>query len=1018
MSESIFFNSSDKEFCKSNILLKIDSIYDELCNTNGLKIVFLHTRNKDFSDLNLKEFAEDMDYLDFKTDIEFIKRDKTYNFINNNVINYLKTIDFSNYIKVFNKEIKRNRKNNSFSVKTYNEYKFYAGFDTEFISDIQYNARLNEIDDLNLEKTNLLNQNDKVLSYQMSLQLTDELFLNTLILNVEVGTEFNYNLVIRDTLVENLQIISDFRVNTDLFNVTLAGHKNIVDFSKVKDFVSLKIVKNSNAQLPKRLNGLICIRNCFCTTKQINLYFIDKHRHYRKTGSLHLRDSLLLNEPQSLKKLGESLDFNKLEIGNNIEKMDVFKTDNINAYIMYALQDSNIVVNFLYNYYNKGLGEKEVVPITIGSEGAKYTKKFLMETYGLTEDGFDKRFRGIDTITIENGSKKIKIKKYNDKLDDIFHSYSNHYYGGRNQTFVHGLLKGRFYDIDGSKFYPIMASIIPNIDFFDITSLATGEVKDDSFNWKDEEVGYAYVDFEYVAPQQFLTCITQATRHTGEDNGLIYTRKGKDVFTTITEIKSAYKLGCKIKIKAGIIFGVIKEEDKTKDYPLELLFKKLTEERNKYKKGTPENKFWKLVANSISGKFGQGLRHKKVYSYNADEMSETPQSKITSAPYIVELTSLGRTIITEVMNVFIIEGYRVINVVTDGFMVQSPNNKEITTEEINIIVNKYVLDDRFPSLYKWQQALIRLGEPNFLEIKHSGTELLSIKTRVTALLNFEDEELSQLSCTGYILPPQWTNFNKNEKIKEFIQLVITRKNRVKVKGKKLVNARDLRKNKGDSAKMVDKHISFNFDFKSKVIEQKEENNYITYITTSWETIEDFRAEKRFRERNKDIQIIDIKGDIKMSLLEELRGYNFKRIDKKNEYNELIEKFVITIAKTKIFYVPGLVNELDYESVKTLLSIKNINVRFNKREYGKLKLSKKIADNLDSIKSTMLRQVNSIFDEEEIKFNIIESNVNALKYANLFVKEDSKKEKKKKEKLKEKVQVEIAKEELEKVKYKS
>ena len=82
--------------------------------------------------------------------------------------------------------------------------------------------------------------------------------------------------------------------------------------------------------------------------------------------------------------------------------------------------------------------------------------------------------------------------------------------------------------------------------------------------------------------------------------------------------------------------------------------------------------------------------------------------------------------------------------------------------------------------------------------------------------------------------------------------------------------------------MVDKHISFNFDFKSKVIDQIDENNYLTYITTTWETIEDFRAEKRFRERNKDIQIIDIKGDIKMSLLEELRGYNFKRIDNKNE----------------------------------------------------------------------------------------------------------------------------------------
>ena len=78
-----------------------------------------------------------------------------------------------------------------------------------------------------------------------------------------------------------------------------------------------------------------------------------------------------------------------------------------------------------------------------------------METYGLTEDGFDKRFRGIDTITVENGSKKIKIKKYNDKLDDIFHSYSNHYYGGRNQTFVHGLLRVNFTILTVASFIPL-----------------------------------------------------------------------------------------------------------------------------------------------------------------------------------------------------------------------------------------------------------------------------------------------------------------------------------------------------------------------------------------------------------------------------------------------------------------------------------------------------------------------------------------------------------------------------------
>ena len=1015
MSESIFFNSSDKEFCKSNILLKIDSIYDELCNTNGLKIVFLHTRNNNFSDLNLKEFAEDMDYLDFKSDIEFIKRDKTYNFINNNAINYLKTIDFSNYIKVFNKEIKRNRKNNSFSVKTYNEYKFYAGFDTEFISDIQYNARLNEIDDLNLEKTNLFNQNDKVLSYQMSLQLTDELFLNTLILNTEAGNEFNYNLVIRDTLVENLQIISDFRVNTDLFNVTLIAHKNIVDFSKVRNFVTLNIIKDNNAQLPARLKGLISIRNCFVTTIPLNLYYIDKYRHYKKVGSVHLRDSLLLDEPQSLKKLGKNLGFYKLEIGDNIEEMEQFRKDNINAFIMYAMQDSCIVVNFLYNYYKQNLENK--VPVTIGGEGAKYTRDFLIKEYMLNEDEFDKVFRGLDTVTVVNGNKITKTKRYNNMLEDIFNTYSKNYYGGRNQTFTHGYLKGQFFDIDGSKFYPVMASVIPIIDFTNFNYLPAGEVTESTFNWTDEEIGYAYINFEYTAEQELLTCITQATKFTGEDNGLLYTRKGKKVFTTLTEIKSAYKLGCKINIITGVKFGTM-DIGEAKKYPLATLFKKLTEERNKYPKGSPQNKFWKLVANSITGKFGQGLKHKRVYNYYSSEMSETPQSRITSAPYIVELTSLGRTIITEVMNIFILEGYRLINVVTDGFLVQSPNNKTVTDEEINSLIDKYIQDKRFPTLQRWKLALDRLGEAKTLEIKHSGTELLSIKTRVTALLNQESEELSQFSCTGYILPPAWTNYSKNEQIKEFIQLVITRPSRIKIKGKKLVNARALRESKSSSAKMVDKDINFNYDFKCKVVRQAVENNYITYTTTTWDTLEEFRKEKRYREKNKDIQIINLEGDLKMSLLEELRGYNFKKIDKKNEFNELVEKFIIMLSKTKLFYIAGLTNELDYEAVKTLLSIKNIELKMDKRTFGKLKVSKKVMDNIDNLKNTLLRQANSIFAEEEIKFSIFEADTKVLKYANLFVKEDTKKEKKKKEKLKEKVQVEIAQEELQKVKYKS
>lgn len=1011
--KSIFFNADDDEFCKRNLLLAVDSIVKD-DRTIGTRIVFLHTRNNEFNDSKFKIYAEEKEYLKYKNILVDTRQDEFYFYENEKAIKHLKCVDTKDKIRVYKKIKKTKKRNNSFSVKEYNEYKFFAGFDTEYISNITYNARLNQIEDLEIEKINILKNDDKILSYQLSLQINDELFLNTVIFPYMTGVQLHYNDVIKDTLVNNLYLITNnYKKYHDKFNVFLIAHKNLVDFSKINDFVTLDIIKNNKSKLPKRMDGLKSIRNCFSTVKPFVLGDYN-NRNFKAVGNIHLRDSLLLDNPQSLRKLGDSLNFKKVEIGDNIEQMENFKNENINAFLIYAMQDSCIVVNFLYNLYKHYLDDGKSVPLTIGGAGATFTRNILKKIYNLSDEEFDKVFRGLNTYKTKG---KGKTLEYNDMLDDIFHSFSRHYYGGRNQTFIHGRLRGNFYDIDGSKFYPVMASIIPLIDFNKIIHLPAGEVKEDSFDWKNEEVGYAYINFEFTAPQKYLTCITQATKQGNENYGLIYTRKGKNVFTTLSEIKSAYKLGCKITILNGMKFGTVDIAD-DKKYPLALLFKELAEERNKYPKGTAGNKFWKLVMNSITGKFGQGLRHKRVYDYNSTEMDEIPHSRITSAPYVIEITSLARTIITECMNIFISEGYKVINVVTDGFMVQTPENKKITDEEINNIIKKHINDDMFPSLYKWSKALDKLGEKNFLELKHCGTELLSVKTRVTALLNLENENMSQFSCTGYITPPEWSNYTLNEKIKAFIQVVISRKERIKIKGKKLVNARDLRNGSGTSARMVDKQISFNFDFKSKVVKQREENNYITYITTSWEDVEEFRKEKRYREKNKDIQIIDSIGDLKMSLLEELRTYKFRNIDKKNEYKDLVEKFLIMVSKTKLFYLIGINKELDYTVVKGLLSIKDIDLKIDKRAFGKLKLQKIVKDNLDNLKNTLLRQMNDIFSEENIKFGLLNTENNNLKYLNVFFEEENKKVEKKKEKLKEKIEIHIAEEELKEIKFKS
>lgn len=980
-----FFNSADDVFCKSNILINCEhlNVYNKSTRKNEIKcfkLDFLHTSKAEFSDVVLKNEALKQDYLKIKDYIGIYNEDFIV-FKNYNLIDYLKTIDTSNYIKVYNntKTIKNNTTIN------YNEYKFFTGFDTEYKSNLIYEARSNESEKLKIEKELLLQEkkNDKIISYQVSFMISDDLYINSIIF-VELGFELNFDKVFTSTIISTLEyLFTDYKKDNDIFNTYIIAHKNIVDFTKVQGMVT-PANYNPSEELPKKYaDKLLVIRSCFETLKPIPVMYYNKtNRHYKNVGFVHYRDSLLLDNPQSLAYLGESLNFKKLEIGENIEHMEEFVTLEKNAFIMYACQDANIVVNFLYSMYSNALEENGTnVPLTIAGYSAKIGQDFLKQRYNLKNDiQFNSFFRGIETI--KDG--KMKHSFIRTSLKRHFDSMSINYYGGRNETFLHGYLKGRFYDIDGSKFYPTMAGTLPLIDFTkDPEILEQGFVTTKTLNFDKEELGYAFVNFDYSnVDEKFLTCIPIKAIRGNDDKGLIYCRKGTEVFATLDEIKSAVSMGAKVYILNGVKFHTIGTCN-VEEYPFLELFKYFAEQRNKYPKKSQMNKLWKLIANSFTGKLGQGIKGKRIYDFTGDDMNEIPQSRVSSPVYITCLTALGRVIITEIMNIFIIEGWELINVVTDGFLARSPENKIFSNSDINNIVLKYVGDTRFKTLKRWLKTVEALGEKNCLEIKHEGSILLALKTRMCSLLNTENMELSQFATTGFTNPPQWSDYNINEQIEAFNDLVINRTKRFKLYNKKLVTSKDVRRGKYLVGRMVEKEISFNYDYKRKPKNVSMENGYICIKTEAWETIDAFFEEKYYRERNKDVQITNLKGDNNMDVLEKLRSYQFRNVSKKNELEDLTEKFFIALAKTKIFTIVGVGKELDYTLLYRLLKLKGIILHTDETAFKKLKLQKFIKDNLETMKYEMLELANRIFEEEKLRFSFAGAENNLIKFYEVF-----------------------------------
>ena len=174
------------------------------------------------------------------------------------------------------------------------------------------------------------------------------------------------------------------------------------------------------------------------------------------------------------------------------------------------------------------------------------------------------------------------------------------------------------------------------------------------------------------------------------------------------------------------------------------------------------NLFWKEIANSTYGKLAQGLRKRRIYNLDDDEMKELEESKITNPFFASFVTSFARGTLSEIMN-NLPRNKIIFSVTTDGFLTNA--NQEDLKKSVGGVLSKY---------YKSARTKL-VGDDEVYEIKHITQQLIGWRTRGQGTLiegtqklfpNSKREERIVLAKGGIKLVDVYEKGEQNEEIIE------------------------------------------------------------------------------------------------------------------------------------------------------------------------------------------------------------------------------------------------------------
>lgn len=568
---------------------------------------------------------------------------------------------------------------------------------------------------------------------------------------------------------------------------------------------------------------------------------------------------------KSLKDLGQTIHWEKIDVGTMIDNMNVLLQTDPCSFFEYASNDS--VVTLLYAASLYGYNQK--LPVTVTSATAKVMKTVMMNYLHVDNTaGFDRVYRGLEKVghglVTRDGQagfiSSTSLEPISDKVHSIQLYASYAYHGGYNSSSEIGYFTERTYDFDLENAYPTAMCLVPDVDWenpvrrqildremslADFQNTATGEDM-------PLEMFVGYIRFEFPDTVKY-PCIP-----VNIDGILVFPLSSEGmngVYACGPEVYLALKLGAKVYCESGYFLNPLRVgATGYASYSLRCAVNQMVKDRRMaqqmHGKKSLEELILKTMVNSGYGKIAQNVVEKNKWSAYKDEMENIGCSAITNPVSACLTTSIVRAELLAAQNECSELGYKTYSVTTDGFISDIPE-KELKTLQLY----------GFRPFMEQARLFLTDGiDSELWVIKHTQDDLVNFTTRGN--ISLQSGGVCAHNSTKSIYPSE-----SYEDRLWLMKSVISRTGPVMYTSREWTSFKELVREGDLRVKDITKSVSMDYDMKRKPVRDSfvakdvplEGATYeiINFTTIPFETIQEA---KNYREHKENVQCLRTQQD--------------------------------------------------------------------------------------------------------------------------------------------------------------